>query len=268
MVSVKLLLLLSSYLLGRKQRTKRNNTFSSWCDMIYGVPQGSILGSLLFNVYINDIFYFVDSDIANYADDNTPYATEKEATSLIQVLERNALKLRTWFHNNYLKMKLDKCKLLVTNYSDEISLNIDQKLFTGSKSVKLLGITIDNKLSFDEHISRLCTKASLKRVSTYLSTGKLRVVVKSFTESQFGYCPLIWMFHIRALNHRINRIHEQALRLVYKSPTLIEEELLVKDNSFTIHGKNLQCLATEMYKIINQNSPSIMIEIFPMSTNP
>ena len=126
------------------------------------VSQGSILGLLLFNIYINDIFYFVDNNIANYADDNTPYATEKKVTSLIQVLEDNALKLKTWFHDNYLKMNLDKCKLLVTKHSNEISLNIDQQLITGSKSVKLLGITIDNKLSFDEHISKLRKNASLK----------------------------------------------------------------------------------------------------------
>ena len=157
--------------------------------------------------------------------------------------------------------------------SNEISLNIDQQLITGSNSVKLLGITIDNKLSFDEHISKLCKKASLKlpalsRVSSYLITDKLKVILKAFIESQFGYCPLIWMFHSRALNHRINRIHERALKLVYKNPTLTFEELLVKDNSFTIHDRNLQRLATEMYKIINENSPSIMKEIFPMSSNP
>ena len=138
---------------------------------------------------------------------------KKKVTSLIQVLEDNALKLKTWFHDNYLKMNLDKCKLLVTNHSNEISLNIDQQLITGSTSVKLLCITIDNKLSFDEHISKLCKKASLKlralsRVSSYLSTDKLKVILKAFIEFQFGYCLLIWMFHSRALNHRINRIQK------------------------------------------------------------
>ena len=76
------------------------------------------------------------------------------------------------------------------------------------------------------------------------------------------------MFHSRALNQRINKLHERALRLVYKCPTLTFKEMLAKDNSFTIHDRNLQRLATEMYKIINNHSPSIMKEIFPMSSNP
>ena len=65
--------LILSYLSGRKHRTKVNNCFSKWTEIISGVPQGSILGPLLFNIYINDIFFFVNEDrITNYADDTTP----------------------------------------------------------------------------------------------------------------------------------------------------------------------------------------------------
>ena len=113
-------------------------TLSLWPNITTGVPQGSILGPLLLNTYINDIFYFVDSDIANYADDNTPYAIENKVDTLIQILEKNALQLKGCFHDNYLKMNADKFKLLTTNHSAGISLNVDNEVITACKSVKLL----------------------------------------------------------------------------------------------------------------------------------
>ena len=126
---------------------------SSWTNITTGVPQGSILGPLLFNIYINDIFYFVDSDIANYADDNTHYAIENKGDTLIQILEKNTLHLKGWFHDNYLKINADKCKFLITIHCDGISLNVDNEVITACKSAKMLGIAIDNTLNFNEHIS-------------------------------------------------------------------------------------------------------------------
>ena len=75
--------------------------------------------------------------------------------------------------------------------------------------------------------------------------------MKSFIESQFGYFPLIWMFHSRTLNNRTNRLHERALRLVYRDSKSSFEELLEMDESFTIHHRNLQKLATEIFKVKN-----------------
>jgi hypothetical protein len=91
--------------------------------------------------------------------------------------------------------------------------------------------------------------------------------MKAFIESQFGYCPLIWMFHSRTLNNRINNIHERALRLVYKDHHANFQELLDKDKTVTIHHRNLQKLAIEMYKVKNGDSPKIMQNIFQKIPN-
>ena len=87
--------------------------------------------------------------------------------------------------------------------------------------------------------------------------------MKTFILSHFGYCPLVWMMHSRKLNNRINRIHERALRLVYKDDISSFSDLLKKDNSFTIHERNIQSLAIELFKVINRISPKIMDHVFP-----
>ena len=90
--------------------------------------------------------------------------------------------------------------------------------------------------------------------------------MKAFIDSQFGYCPLIWMFNNKTLDSKMNRLHNKALRLVYKDTCLTFEELLQKDNSFKIHNRNLQKLAIEMYKVVNGIAPAMMNCIFPQRT--
>ena len=261
--------LVLSYLSNRKHRTKVNNEFSDWANILFGIPQGSILGPLLFNIYINDIFYFLQEDtIANFADDTTPYCTKSTYEELIGNLQIDCDILIDWFHQNFFKLNAEKCKLLISNKQDDISLVIKNEQITCEKSVKLLGIRIDNKLTFNEHITNICKKVSQKlhalaRVSRYIDQEKLRLILKAFIESQFSYCSLIWMFHCRSLNNKINKLHERALRLVYKDKNLSFRELLEKDNSFTTHERNLQKLAIEMYKVINNESPTFMQAIFP-----
>ena len=119
----------------------------------------------------------------------------------------------------------------------------------------------------------LCKQVNLKlhvlaRISKFMNTVKLRMIMKAFIESQFGYCPLVWMFHSRTLNNKINRLHKRALRLVYKDVHLSFQQLLDKDDSVTIHHRNLQKLATEMHKLKNNISPIIMKTILPESQNP
>ena len=93
-----------------------------------------------------------------------------------------------------------------------------------------------------------------------------RALMKAYFMSQFGYCPLVWMNHSRSLNNRINTLHKRALRLVYSDFTSSFTELLWKDNSVTVHQKNLQNLAIEMFKVKYNLVAKIMNEVFKLKT--
>ena len=136
----------------------------------------------------------------------------------------------------------------------------------------LLGITIDSNLTFENHIRNICKKASqnlntLARIARYMNIQKRKTIMKSFVTSQFSYCPLIWMFNSRQLHNKINSIHKRSLRITYQDNMSTFQELLNKDNYVSIHHRNLQVLATEMFKIHRGLSPKILRETFVSKIN-
>ena len=165
-----------SYLSDRKQRTKVKNSYSSWSNIKSGVPQGSILGALFFNIYLNDIFYFVNKcDIANYADDTTPYAVGTTMDTLLNSLGKDTTILIKWSRDNYFQLNADKCHLLISRHSKDILINVEDEIIECSSSVKLLGVTIDNSQKIH----------ALARILNFMSLDKLRTIMSAFIESQF-----------------------------------------------------------------------------------
>ena len=267
-LSLKLIL---SYLTGRLQRVRINASFSSWMEILTGVPQGSVLGPELYNINSNDLFMFMLLEIANYADDNSPFATAPTIPQVISQLEQESRTLLNWIRNNGLKANPDKFHLLLSDPSEELSTKVDNLDIKNSKTQKLLGIEIDNKLTFTDHVTSICKKASqklhaLSRVRNFMTLKQGKIILKTFILSHFGYCPLVWMFHSRTLNCRINKLHERALRITYKDDKSSFEELLIKDESFTVHERNIQKLAIELYKVAYRLSPEIMDSILPLKS--
>ena len=153
--------LMHSYLTDRYQRVKINNSYSLWSLIKHGVPQVSILGPILLNIFVCDMFFMVDHlDIASYADDNTPYSKGKSQYDLETKLQKASVKLYKWFHENGLKANLEKCHFLCLDTNTKFSL--PHCVLENSNSQKRLGVTIDRKLNFNEHVTNLCDKASRK----------------------------------------------------------------------------------------------------------
>ena len=149
-----------SYLFERKQRTEINSSFSCWAEILFGVPQGSILGPLLFNAYICDLFFEVrDSEYGSFADDTTPNSCLPEMIPTLEKLKKGIQSMFDWSSENILKANADKCHLIASS-KVPADIQISDLKVTSESRVKLLGIHIHNRLNFDYHVSQLCKKNS------------------------------------------------------------------------------------------------------------
>ena len=199
-----------------------------------------------------DLFFVVkDIDIANYADDSTPFIVENNIDNVIASLEQVSDALFNWFKNNCLKNNVDKCHVLVS-MNKPVGTKIGDYTIDNSECEKLLGVKIDVNLNFNDHISDVCKKASRKisalaRVTPFMGLSKRKLLMNAFLISQFSYCPLIWMCHSRSNNRKINMLHERCLRIIYNDKQSSFAELLNKDNPDSIHIRNIQRLVVEQY---------------------
>ena len=256
--------LITSYLRGRKQRIKLGNTRSEWTELLKGVPQGSILGPLIFNIFLNDIFYFVSKcDLYNYADDNCISVSHKDISVLSTQLENETQVMAKWFAENSMKANADKFQGIVfprsrNNTNVQVSLGGVDIAF--AQTIDVLGVCIDGKLNFNEHVHRICSKASaqisaLQRLTGLVDYQSRKAIYTSFIASNFNYCPLVWFFTSRESINKIDKIQERALRFVLKDHTSSYNDLLLKSgfDSFRIYA--VKSLMIELFKILEGMTP-------------
>ena len=145
--------LIRSYLINRKQRVEIENAYSNWRVVQRGVPHGSLLGPLLFNLYINDITRITKNmELRLYADDTTGYAASNSPATLEFYINSDPVRLARWLEYNYLTINATKTQAMIvgkSNYNYELTLM--SKYILTIDELKLLGVTIDNKLTFSSH---------------------------------------------------------------------------------------------------------------------
>ena len=230
---------IQSYLSNREQRVKLGSKHSSWECLKRGVPQGSILGPLLFNIFLNDLFYTCNSvAIFNYADDNSLSYHHTDPLVVKNVLENSCEIAIKWFKDNRMQANPDKFQAITLsrNSSNQIPhFNVNGIEIIPEQTAKLLGIHLDDKLNFDEHISTLCLRAAQQinafyRISPMLSnSGKLKVY-DAFILSNFNYCPIVW-HNCGLLNTRkVEKMNKRALKVVFGDRTSSYKDLLSKSD--------------------------------------
>ena len=153
--------LLKNYLANRKQRTKVGSTYNHWFEFIHGISQGSILGPLLFDIFIEilDKFFEIQkSNICNFADDNTLYSCSQDLQTVIEHLTYDVKNVLTLFKINSIKANPEKFQLMILSKTRRLEYNvlIDFNVTKESADVEMLGLVVDNKLSFEKHIAKLC----------------------------------------------------------------------------------------------------------------
>ena len=269
-LSLKSIRFINSYLKERNQRVKIGGTFSEWLEIVFGVPQGSILGPILFNIFINDLFFFIEeTEICNFADDNTLFACDTSLLSVLDRLKRDVSRVNTWFKDNNMIANAEKFQIMFLGVQNpcEISLNICDNIISGKSQVELLGITIDYKLTFSNHVKTLCKNANSKisaliRFRNVLNYKQTLVLINCYIMSYFYYCPIIWMFCHKKEYKLIERTHKRALRILLNNFEADYSTLLELSKSVSIHVKHLRCLMVEIFKTKHSLNPEFMKEVF------
>ena len=212
--------------------------------MVAGVPQGSIDGPLLFNLFISDLVLFLtEAMLSNHADDNNLFSIGKYINKVKDILAKNfGIVIRTnWFYENFTVLSSRKCYFMCIGRDGENETFIFNDIcYENSKEGDILEITINNKLNFDNHIRKMYKKSGLKlyalsRISAFLNKDQKRIIFNAMIKSQFLYCPLMYMFSSRQSNNLINKVRERSLRLITNDEISSFENLLKNNKDITVN---------------------------------
>ena len=195
---------------------------------------------------------------------------------LVRVLENETNVALTWLDRNEMIANPDKFHALLVRKDRENTtgqnISLQDHAIKSEATVKLLGVTLDNKLNFDTHISNLCKKAAtqlnvLKRLRSFIGFEQKKVLVQSFVYSNFNYCPLVWYFSSMKSLQKIEKLQERALRFLYNDRKSSYKDLLQKSGRCTMQVSRQRTLCIEIYKTMNNLNPPFMQNFFKLRSS-
>ena len=188
----------------------------------------------------------VVNPVCNFADDITIYTNGNNVESVILSLEEHLSRPLNWFRVNHMAANPGKFQVMILGMREQpkLALKINDITVPLTDKVKLLGVTIDSQLKFDDHIKALCQTAN------FLNYEKGKILYNTFVMSNFNYSPLIWMYNGKTSSNRIDRVQKRALRILHNDFSLPFEVLLTREDERKVRTKSLQKLMVQIYKCL------------------
>ena len=219
--------LFRNYLSGRTQITVINNVSSGSCEITCGVPQGSILGPLLFLLYINDLPKCqLVSNGRLFADDTNLTYADNDLNKITSVLNDDLKILQNWLNMNKLSLNVMKTKYMfvasrqrLSNIPEQLDISISGIEIKRVKSFKCLGLELDEGLTWESHVSAIISKVSkvigvLRRLKSLLPLSALVLIYNSLIQPHFDYCSVIWDNLAGGLGQKLQRMQNRAARII------------------------------------------------------
>ena len=258
-----------SYLTGRKQKVSINGNLSKPNNVMIGIPQGGVLGPVLFLLFINDIIQSVNTGTCNiFADDVAIYCNGSDTNEVESKLQSCINEIDEWYTNNRLKINADKTNVILVSsrakqVRKELNVNLKGTKLKQVDSVRYLGLTIDSKLTWDNHVKHLCKNlsykvASLRRLSNTLNTTLLNTLYKSTIQPCIDYACSVWGNCSLKNRNLIRRIQKRAARIVSKQygSRDVSVSALFKDLKWqSFETRRDYFLNMLMYKCIHGTAP-------------
>jgi ribonuclease P/MRP protein subunit RPP40 len=263
----------TNYLLNRQQRVVINGQHSAWGDVKAGVPQGSVLGPLLFLTYINDITENINTNIRLFADDTALYVTVGDPNESNDMLNLDLRNIVEWSNLWLVKFSAPKTKAMTMtlkqNDPSYPPLRMDNAALLEVQDHKHLGVTFTSNLSWSTHIASICTTASkrldiMAGLKNRLDKRSLDTMYKSFVRPLMEYADVLWdgcyqrdADNLEMLQHRASRIVSGAIR---GTPTVDVYTELAWEPLFKRRERHKLIM---FYKIVNGLTPSFLSDLLP-----